>query len=1066
MYPSEDVRSTVAYIFLQIYSPNSISPARIFSSADSIVGKGILSVLKCGSTKHLIKIGLALLKAFISHSTERILLLFGNSNEDVNFITVIKKIIVSSEPIFQVCVIQCLCHILSNSSSAEIHIKMLMEENIPELLFEVINGNNELLIETAICCLRIFTHCSLFLENCHILYGINTLLDVGATLLKLKNWRLLCLVFDLLSTLNCEQFPAIVSSQSSIIGQALKLMENSFKIHNLQVLSAVSEFFCALLKKEQLPYSILSQLFVVVQISMKNFQKFLSSQSGISAEMKNYQENKIENLPLEVKLLIRGLDILFCFLRVLRRQSQGCFRSEEIFSYPSNETSDESLNTCKKDFQAAVHGCISALDKIFIPYCLLLDVNSSLKKISYFHLVQVLSEIFEEPFDSTVLMLFAKKLVKAKMFSYIWNIKIDKFLLSKMSFEESSAKCNQCLASLLKFTLQKHKDLDAHMETIKNGLAELNHSFDECFSVLSQKDESEGLMTTSSNLYSMQITILCLCYVTYLNDAPIVKAKTLIPHLVYYITCNLESILASTFTVKYLIFILAMCMHENTKFQTGLTEVSALIWDALSKMNCIIEIYTHHEILLWWTFGNPQFSSFSSFVLQVWMKFSLCNSNFTILNKIFTTLLNLLCTNDVAQETFIRQFDSNSEISFYFLRNAFDSEIYENENTNIKETFVALIQTLVQYIQNCTLRILVMKNHINEKVDDGFLLFGMECMLWCYRKIPTLNSQLDMKLVFHVTNFCSNSSFEDHKILIQCLKFLQFASKIKDEHSKAWFLITGNTNFFPFLKKCLTVDKFTADSLHLISNLVAQQINGSLKNTTWLKIPFAQILKWLKCSKTKCICFEILNRLLENEFTNTFIQINSAEQNTCLSGKSLSRKDLRLLVICVQNAMALDDPVVEEIVFSTYINLLSYISKTDPTLEKHLMLQPWLKILLEIRLDDVNTNLELFEKWISYKYENITLIKVVQQFAVEILNIQHNLNQVEHYVMKLFSSVYQKYIPKNIKMELKKIVDTKAKSNDFNRKFQNCIVSEVEAIVTNYIENISNNDSVKETPLI
>ncbi|CAL1296893.1 unnamed protein product [Larinioides sclopetarius] len=750
MYPSEDVRSAIAYIFLKIYSSNSISTVGIFSSIDAIVTKGILSVLKSGSTKYLIKTGL-------------------------------------------------------------------------ELLFEIISGKNELLIETIICCIRIFAHYSLFFEKCHILYGVNTLLDVAVILLKLKNWRLLCMVFDLLSILNSKKASAVVSSQSSITGQALKLVENSFKIHNPQVLLAVSNFFCTVLKNEHLPSSVSSQLFSIVQMCMKNFQKFFSSRSHLSAEVKNFHENHIENLPLEVDLLKNGLDILCCLLHerselglhcksgriakqntscgsasfskpgcrapwVLRKQSQGFFRSEECFSCPIIEDDGTSLNTsCKNDFQTAVHACISALDEIFVPYCLLLNTNSMVKDVSHYHLVQVLLEIFEDPVESKLLTCFAKKLVKAKMFSHIWNIKISRLLLSRVSFEESSTKCNHCLASLLKFLLQKHKDLDTHMETIKIGLVELNCPIDECSSVLSQKCEPQSEMTASPILCSVQMTLLCLCYVTYLNDAPIVKTKTLTPHLVYYITCNFEFILSSTFILKHLIFLLAMCIHENIEFQTGLTEVSATMWDALSNITCPVEVYTHHEVLLEWTFRNPQFNSFSSFVLQAWMKFSFCSSNSTILQKTFSVLLKLLCNSDVAQETFIRQFDSNSEMSFHFLQNAFESEVYQNEDIKIKEKFVIFIHALVQHIQNCTLRILVVKNHINEKIDDGFLPFGLECMLWCYRKVSAINSQIDMKFVFHVTNFCCNSSFEDCKTLILCLKLLQFVSSFKDHDSREYY---------------------------------------------------------------------------------------------------------------------------------------------------------------------------------------------------------------------------------------------------------------------------------------
>ncbi|GIY95897.1 hypothetical protein CEXT_768491 [Caerostris extrusa] len=54
---------------------------------------------------------------------------------------------------------------------------------------------NELLTETIVCCLLMFMHSSFFFEKCHVLYGMNIILDVASDLLNQKNWKLLLLNF-------------------------------------------------------------------------------------------------------------------------------------------------------------------------------------------------------------------------------------------------------------------------------------------------------------------------------------------------------------------------------------------------------------------------------------------------------------------------------------------------------------------------------------------------------------------------------------------------------------------------------------------------------------------------------------------------------------------------------------------------------------------------------------------------------------------------------------------------------------------------------------------------------
>ncbi|GIY95896.1 meiosis inhibitor protein 1 [Caerostris extrusa] len=638
------------------------------------------------------------------------------------------------------------------------------------------------------------------------------------------------------------------------------------------VLLAVNKFLNQFLKKECLPFTIPSfpSCLLFPHMSMKRLLQFFSSHSHVPGKaMNDHENNNIENLPLEVKLLISGMNILCSFIRIT-------------------------------------------------------------------------------------------KLCPSK---------------TKERFFEN-------------------ENLETEMSFIKNSLAQLNCSLDECSSVLSQK-----------------------C--TYLN------------HMTN-----------------------SVCMHENSnKFQTGLTEVSAIMWDMLSKITSPVKVYTHHEALLWWCFRNPQFNSYGSFVLQTWMKFCLSYDDDLELHSTFKLLLKLLTTIDVAQETFIRQFESNSEISFYFLKSICDSEVkvnlylshymFKNENSNVKENEKFDTCSCPIY-KNYLVRILAVKNHIDEKSEDNFLSIGLECILWCYGQIH-VNPQIDMKFIFH--------DFENEIIPIHCLKFLHFTITKDERDSQAWFIITGNTRFISFLQNCLAMhQQFVNEVLILLVAIVRHQTVGRLKSSSYVTVSLKQFCKWLNNSRTKFMSFDLLNCLLDVEFDGTFLRINSIEHEQNIS--LLTRNDLRILVFYVQNAMILGDPALEKIISMTFRKLLYYISKTDSSLENHIMLQPWVKLVLESRLEDIYASWDLFEKWFTYKTENITLDEIMQRFADEILTKPQEPIKSKHSVIKLYSSVYKKCLSKETKVALKEIMDAQSKSN-IEEKEENNLVCEVENLVTSYISHNS-----------
>lgn len=71
-----------------------------------------------------------LLQLFIYKVLTNYNVIFDDSPDETSFIDIIKKIILLNEATFQVCMVQCICHLLSNLSF-EKQIIVLLEANIP-----------------------------------------------------------------------------------------------------------------------------------------------------------------------------------------------------------------------------------------------------------------------------------------------------------------------------------------------------------------------------------------------------------------------------------------------------------------------------------------------------------------------------------------------------------------------------------------------------------------------------------------------------------------------------------------------------------------------------------------------------------------------------------------------------------------------------------------------------------------------------------------------------------------------------------------------------------------------
>ncbi|XP_071040161.1 uncharacterized protein [Parasteatoda tepidariorum] len=550
------------------------------------------------------------------------------------------------------------------------------------------------------------------------------------------------------------------------------------------------------------------------------------------------------------------------------------------------------------------------------------------------------------------------------------------------------------------------------------------------------------------------------------------------------------------------------CMYENiAKFESGLNEVNGLLWEQISKIPHSLEIYTHHKIMLWWCFKNQPLNELSIYTLQTWLDFSVLHENAMLSSLSMKTVLQLLCFNDTARECFMRQFNVKPEASFSFLKKALQLEVKEIDIST--EKFEEFISFIMQHLATSITKLLVVKNkserksygstrylsatiqnemieslgtkletHLLEqirgspffaiimdttqdisKVDQlsivvRFLKIGLECLVWNNENNYSISPDLKIKLTFHVMNFCCKESLESTSHLNVCLKFLRLSVTDAEVGSKAWHIITGNVNIPAFFVKCLfSNNQPEVEALHLILVILKLEFQANLKCSTHVTLSLTHILKWMNNSSMKLLSLEIIYQLLLMDLKSHFVKLASTE---ILSTKfSLQRNDFRLLAFSIENALMLGNPMIDNVALSSYTKLIEFIEKTDPSLVHHILLRPWLKILLESKLENIEKYWFLFEKCYSLNEENLTLITIFQQFAERIPSIYQELNkQKTKSIEKLYNGVYKKYIPTDLKQELRRIVNTADDSNSQSIPEKPIdIVSQVESIVNNYITN-------------
>ncbi|XP_076337521.1 uncharacterized protein LOC143239839 [Tachypleus tridentatus] len=128
-----------------------------------------------------------------------------------------------------------------------------------------------------------------------------------------------------------------------------------------------------------------------------------------------------------------------------------------------------------------------------------------------------------------------------------------------------------------------------------------------------------------------------------------------------------------------------------------------------------------------------------------------------------------------------------------------------------------------------------------------------------------------------------------------------------------------------------------------------------------MKITMKQILNWIQMSNLKVqkSSIKLLIGLFMKRFQNYVVQLKSESSNEVSHGNHYlelrpTNGDCRTILLLMQNILIQKNAFLDEEVLSCITSMLSYLHATDTFLEQHLLMQPWTKVVLNVRLNREN----------------------------------------------------------------------------------------------------------------
>uniref|UniRef100_T1JE60 Uncharacterized protein n=1 Tax=Strigamia maritima TaxID=126957 RepID=T1JE60_STRMM len=592
-YPSEDVKMGVLCFFDAVCKKN-LDLLRV--DVKLLLVSGVVKILKEELNESLLCNAMVLIQILIKEEAQ-LTELFQINYEGTTFPLLMKKMLLCQHTQLQIDCCQTLFLAMSHQTFDTRKADLVMQCDIPEILFEILATQNVNLIELIFNCIRKFCNHKNFFINCHVIFGIDPI---------------------------------------------FRCVEQLFACNSIVLLPLG-------LTREHLHLPI---PFIDIQNIIEDLSKNVSD-LFISSEILKRKLNKgcITEIELPEQLLIAKLSAINSAISLLQDciSDPSCFEAsfkppQEIFANNSEKHENSCLVT---EFIATI---LEITYKLYIP--VLYEYSGVLKSLqSYIVFLECLIKL--EELSPKQMQEYFISLCKKDFLQWLWDLKRYQWIGNRNEdICELKKYCDHLLKIILTNLTYNFDGTEGVVPLF--DLSRLNGNLNDCTTNLLNFHNS--LWAIDNQLTVVHSTILAILYFNKLHSqCDVIKPINLLEILSNFIqNCpNLE--LIPHFTHKHLLLLFAISCEESN---TDDIQKTGFIKPAINILSQLLQsyhlplnlLYTHHESLIKWIFTEPQMANIlGAPLLSQWMK----RVENTEQYELSTLRTLLLCQNDFAVSVFL-----------------------------------------------------------------------------------------------------------------------------------------------------------------------------------------------------------------------------------------------------------------------------------------------------------------------------------------------------------------------------------------------------------------------------
>ncbi|XP_033118976.1 meiosis inhibitor protein 1-like [Anneissia japonica] len=920
--------------------------------------KNLLAVISSARSPEVMMNSLGLLKKVVE-SERSVHEVIADNHSLVS--SAFKKVLLSKNDIHQITVVQCLTHLVmvEQRLNQRTFIESLLSADIAEFLFESLATTNDILLSSIFCCLLVLTDSHEFFQECHAVYGIDSVVRATNHAIKLKNKDILCQGLDLMKKM-LERQPTNISliNSSSLLRAMSSLLSSCLRHSQISIVCCAAGVLQELLRKDHLKSPVdFSALEVPLKAIMETWKDLRplsslartktsrSSTASLTKEdnqNKRYEENK--------KCLAVGLAVMNSALKLCILCQKDPTSNTSLFRAPNLQLAEEET----MDVDQFIQFLLKLLDSSCIPHVM----------VNYRHLDDANSKFCSHQDNCDV------------------REHVDSFLLNL---------CQHLLSDDDKTCLPR----------MQSALKDISCP---AYNICGFMREQSSVFNLSSSILDLQSTCLAFMYLAAVYGDPLVNDNEVFESLHFYLSspnCLVRDL--DPTSLKHLMYLYADC-YSNASL--GEQTPSSLI-HVLEKTDASA-IYSDHPSVIKWAYSAndvPQNIRRGFFVQwlrnipsvstprenadeECYMINTECGSGGGIDEGRVTDLdsnrskdeccgfASRLFTNTIPQldnpasktllvEDILYGIMDGDEALLSRCLSLIKASIKATGTDSSSDTARLLQERLPQVVQEMCLKDLIQTTA--EMKISAILKLVMEINL---RALDSI-CPVDLKLVYHVSNLLtkSTSTTDTKLVILNFLHCLLFAT-VHHQDTSVLSVVLSNKPLLQLLENLLKdsdpLDYQTLGSEHLqcstlslLATLLQFQHQHQMKGC----VPVAVDVNWLinsisthKPSFQRYAALKFWTAIFETKFaTSSLIQLSEGSRRQELLQNhdinlDIKTDHLRLLVIHLQNLIMMDSGSESLSAVACYTALLEYVHNKDQLQGEMLLKQPWNAALLSILL--------------------------------------------------------------------------------------------------------------------